>query len=135
MIYECNVIIDLNIFGKMEKRKEEELNLEEDEEIKEEIGFDEEEGPENSEDFVEKEFSIESKGSGNYDDDFFDTVVGCMQDIIFDHSFTDFQNKFFGSYYKEFDNSEENKLIYTEIFQKYKSTIETYIEQVKFKLN
>ena len=106
---------------------------EDDEEIKEEIiseGGEVEEGAPDAEMEVEEnEFTIESKGSGNYDDDYFDMVVGYMQDIVFDTKFTVMQSKIFTDYCKDFDSSEENKMVYTEIFKKYKDTIEVYIEQ------
>ncbi len=100
---------------------------EEDEEIKEEIisGDEDEMG-----EAAEKDFAIESKGTGNYDDDYFDTVIGHIQDIVFDDKFKEVQNHFFAGHCKEFENSEENKIIYTEIFTAYKQSIEQYIEKV-----
>eukprot|EP01022_Parablepharisma_sp_SALTPOND_P007962 TRINITY_DN134993_c2_g1_i1.p3 TRINITY_DN134993_c2_g1~~TRINITY_DN134993_c2_g1_i1.p3 ORF type:complete len:208 (+),score=55.41 TRINITY_DN134993_c2_g1_i1:2017-2640(+) len=104
--------------------------FEEDEEIKEEIISDNNgEDLDLEGDVEEKEFAIESKGSGNYDDDYFDMVVGHMQDIVFDPKFTEIQNKFFVDHCQEFDATEENKIIYTEIFHKYKQSIEVYIEK------
>lgn len=36
---------------------------------------------------------------------------------------------FMEKYWKEFDESEENKIIYTEIFNEYTNSIENYIEE------
>ena len=114
----------------MEKLPPSKKAAEDEEEIKEEIISDNDgEGElEAGIEVEEKEFTIESKGSGNYDDDYFDMVVGHMQDTVFDPKFTEAQAKFFADFSKEFDSTEENKMIYTEIFQKYKVSIESYIE-------
>ncbi|MCQ2820217.1 MAG: ARL2BP/CFAP36 family protein [archaeon] len=39
------------------------------------------------------------------------------------------QNEFLDKYYNEFEEKEENKLIYTDIFKKYTQMTESYIEQ------
>ena len=93
----------------------------EDEEIKEEIV-----GDEDMED-EEKEFEI--KGELGREDEHFDMVISYIQDIVFDPKFTEVQNKFFDDNCNEFEDTEENKIIYTKVFQNYKSTIEFYIEK------
>ncbi|NXP73881.1 AR2BP protein, partial [Ramphastos sulfuratus] len=59
----------------------------------------------------------------------FDTVVGYLEDIIMDDDFQFIQRTFMEKHYQEFDDSEENKLIYTAIFNEYISLVEKYIEE------
>ncbi|XP_067905683.1 ADP-ribosylation factor-like protein 2-binding protein isoform X3 [Heterodontus francisci] len=59
----------------------------------------------------------------------FDTVIGYIEDIIMDAEFQQLQKNFMDKYYLEFENTEENKLIYTSIFQEYIDLLEKYIEQ------
>uniref|UniRef100_A0A8C5TZC2 ADP-ribosylation factor-like protein 2-binding protein n=1 Tax=Malurus cyaneus samueli TaxID=2593467 RepID=A0A8C5TZC2_9PASS len=61
--------------------------------------------------------------------DEFDLVVGYLEDIIMDDDFQLIQRNFLEKHYHEFDDSEENKLIYTDIFNEYISLIEKYIEE------
>ncbi|XP_020821140.1 ADP-ribosylation factor-like protein 2-binding protein isoform X1 [Phascolarctos cinereus] len=59
----------------------------------------------------------------------FDAVVGCIEDIIMDGEFQLLQRNFMEKYYQEFEDTEENKLIYTPIFNEYVSLVEKYIEE------
>uniref|UniRef100_A0A8D2N4Q5 ADP-ribosylation factor-like protein 2-binding protein n=1 Tax=Zonotrichia albicollis TaxID=44394 RepID=A0A8D2N4Q5_ZONAL len=59
----------------------------------------------------------------------FDAVVGYLEDIIMDDDFQLIQRNFLEKHYQEFDDSEENKLIYTDIFNEYISLVEKYIEE------
>ncbi|XP_010637206.1 ADP-ribosylation factor-like protein 2-binding protein isoform X1 [Fukomys damarensis] len=59
----------------------------------------------------------------------FDAVVGYLEDIIMDHEFQLLQRNFMDKYYQEFEDTEENKLIYTLIFNEYISLVEKYIEE------
>ncbi|XP_078400270.1 ADP-ribosylation factor-like protein 2-binding protein isoform X1 [Cetorhinus maximus] len=59
----------------------------------------------------------------------FDTVIGHIEDIIMVEEFQQLQRNFMDKYYLEFENTEENKLIYTSIFQEYIDLLEKYIEQ------
>nr|XP_060644311.1 ADP-ribosylation factor-like protein 2-binding protein [Anolis sagrei ordinatus] len=59
----------------------------------------------------------------------FDAVVGYLEDIIMDDDFQLIQRSFMDKYYQEFDDTEENKLIYTPIFNEYICLIEKYIEE------
>ncbi|KAM4894706.1 ADP-ribosylation factor-like protein 2-binding protein [Sylvia borin] len=61
--------------------------------------------------------------------DEFDAVVGYLEDIIMDDDFQLIQRNFLEKHYQEFDDSEENKLIYTDIFNEYISLVEKYIEE------
>ncbi|EPY82995.1 ADP-ribosylation factor-like protein 2-binding protein [Camelus ferus] len=59
----------------------------------------------------------------------FDVVVGSLEDIIMDAEFQELQRNFMDKYYQEFEDSEENKLTYTVIFNEYLSLREKYIEE------
>ncbi|KAM7101727.1 ADP-ribosylation factor-like protein 2-binding protein isoform 1-T1 [Ciconia maguari] len=59
----------------------------------------------------------------------FDAIVGYLEDIIMDDDFQLIQRTFMEKHYQEFDDSEENKLIYTSIFNEYISLVEKYIEE------
>ncbi|XP_044290240.1 ADP-ribosylation factor-like protein 2-binding protein isoform X2 [Varanus komodoensis] len=59
----------------------------------------------------------------------FDAVVGYLEDIIMDDGFQLIQRNFMDKYYQEFDDTEENKLIYTPIFNEYICLVEKYIEE------
>ncbi|BFZ12620.1 hypothetical protein BsWGS_15659 [Bradybaena similaris] len=59
----------------------------------------------------------------------FDSIIGHIEDIIMEESFQTIQTSFLEKYYKEFDNTEENKFCYTDIHKEYISTIESYLEE------
>ena len=68
-------------------------------------------------------------GTGNEDDDYFDQVVGCLQDIILNPEFDLMVKSFSTRNCMQFEATEENKLVYTTIFNEYTSTIEAYINE------
>ena len=74
-------------------------------------------------------FEITNTGAGNEDDDYFDQVVGCLQEIILDEEFDQMQKNFSVANCMQFEATEENKLVYMTIFQEYTSTVESYINQ------
>ncbi|KAM4614535.1 ADP-ribosylation factor-like protein 2-binding protein [Discoglossus pictus] len=59
----------------------------------------------------------------------FDCVVGHLEDIIMDDEFQLLQRNFMDKYYKEFEDTEENKLTYTPIFNEYICLVEKFIEE------
>ncbi|KAH9515502.1 ADP-ribosylation factor-like protein 2-binding protein [Bulinus truncatus] len=61
-------------------------------------------------------------------DAYFDTVIGCIEDIIMEEPFHLIQNGFLEKYYKEFEDTEENKFCYTDIHKEYITVIESYLE-------
>ena len=77
----------------------------------------------------EDEFEISWYGNTNEEDDKFDSFVGSLQEIVIDEEFEMLQTSFFQNNWMHFENTEENKLIYMEIFKKYKETIENFIEE------
>ncbi|XP_070616853.1 ADP-ribosylation factor-like protein 2-binding protein [Erythrolamprus reginae] len=58
----------------------------------------------------------------------FDAIVGYLEDIVMDNDFQLIQRNFMDKYYREFDDTEENKLVYTPIFNEYICLVEKYIE-------
>lgn len=59
---------------------------------------------------------------------YFSQVVGCVEDILMDDEFLKLHKDFMDTHWHEFDNNDENKLIYMDIFKEYVETIEKYIE-------
>ncbi|KAJ1549787.1 ADP-ribosylation factor-like protein 2-binding protein, partial [Nowakowskiella sp. JEL0078] len=66
--------------------------------------------------------------SNSRDDEMFDTVVGELEEMLIDNKFVSLQESFFSKYCESFTDDEENKLLYTEVFQNYTQTIEKFIE-------
>ncbi|KAK3908993.1 ADP-ribosylation factor-like protein 2-binding protein [Frankliniella fusca] len=58
----------------------------------------------------------------------FDEAIGHIEDVLMDPQFQDLQKNFLEKYWNEFDDSEENKLVYMEIFKEYTDVVEKYIE-------
>ena len=77
----------------------------------------------NNDDFEE---SIVNKNSDDYK---FDCFVEKLQEIVIEDEFEHLQNDFCEKYYKIFEDKNENKLEYTEIFNKYTKLIENYLEK------
>ncbi|XP_073461622.1 ADP-ribosylation factor-like protein 2-binding protein [Aquarana catesbeiana] len=59
----------------------------------------------------------------------FDCVVGHLEDLIMDDEFQELQRNFMEKYYTEFEDTEENKLTYTPIFNEYICLLEKFIEE------
>uniref|UniRef100_A0A8C5XWP7 ADP-ribosylation factor-like protein 2-binding protein n=1 Tax=Microcebus murinus TaxID=30608 RepID=A0A8C5XWP7_MICMU len=60
----------------------------------------------------------------------FDAVVGYLEDIIIvDDEFQILQRHFMDKYCQEFEDTEENKLTYTPIFNEYMSLVEKCVEE------
>ncbi|XP_066541296.1 ADP-ribosylation factor-like protein 2-binding protein isoform X2 [Hoplias malabaricus] len=76
-------------------------------------------------DLEEEHFAVSRSSDA---DTVFDAVIGNIEDIIMD-DFQNLQQSFMEKYYLEFDDSEENKLSYTPIFNEYVDLLEKYLEQ------
>lgn len=63
----------------------------------------------------------------NAKDRLFYEIIGHIEDLLLEDEFHSIQQKFLEKYWTIFDYSEENKLIYTDIFNEYTTTVETYI--------
>ncbi|TSX16992.1 ADP-ribosylation factor-like protein 2-binding protein [Bagarius yarrelli] len=59
----------------------------------------------------------------------FDRVIGTIEDLIIEDDFQNLQRSFMEKYYLEFEDTEENKLVYTSIFIEYTELLEKYLEQ------
>ncbi|KAK7891149.1 hypothetical protein WMY93_023112 [Mugilogobius chulae] len=77
-------------------------------------------------DLNEENFAISSSSAAEAA---FDAVIGCIEDIIVEDEFQQLQQGFMEKYYSEFDDSDENKLLYTQIFNDYVDLLEKHLEQ------
>ena len=57
----------------------------------------------------------------------FDIIIGTIEEIVISQEFRSMQHQFMEKYYSEFEDTEENKFVYTDIFQKYSEIIEKYL--------
>ena len=67
--------------------------------------------------------------SSNAADARFDQIIGSIEDIIMEPKFQQMQDQFMNKNYKHFEDSEENKLVYTTIHKEYVNQVEKYLEQ------
>lgn len=58
---------------------------------------------------------------------YFDQIIGHIEDIVISEAFQKMQHDFFERNYHYFDKSDENKIVYTNIFNEYTSSIESFI--------
>ncbi|KAM4733371.1 ADP-ribosylation factor-like protein 2-binding protein [Anableps anableps] len=63
----------------------------------------------------------------------FDAVIGCILEIIMEEDFQHLQQSFMDKHYLEFDESDENKLSYTSIFNEYVDLLEKPLEEYLMK--
>ena len=74
----------------------------------------------------DEEFEIKASGQ-DAGDDKFDHIVGVLQDVLLEDEFGNMTKTFTTKYCMEFEATEENKLVYTQIFKEYQDTIEGYL--------
>ncbi|XP_006614296.1 ADP-ribosylation factor-like protein 2-binding protein [Apis dorsata] len=67
------------------------------------------------------------QNSKNIEDNLFDEIIGHIEDILIEDEFHAIRQKFLDDYWNIFEPVEENKLIYTNIFNEYNKTVENYI--------
>ncbi|KAM9853927.1 ADP-ribosylation factor-like protein 2-binding protein [Aulostomus maculatus] len=84
---------------------------------------------ENFIDLLDEEEEIFAISSSSTADTAFDSVIGCIEDIIMEDEFGQLQQSFMDKHYLEFEDSEENKLSYTAIFNEYVDLLEKHLEQ------
>ncbi|XP_021452911.2 ADP-ribosylation factor-like protein 2-binding protein isoform X2 [Oncorhynchus mykiss] len=77
-------------------------------------------------DLDEENFAVSNSSDS---DAAFDAVIGSIEDIIMEDDFQHMQQSFMEKHYLEFDDSEENKLTYTPIFNEYIELLEKQLEQ------
>eukprot|EP00048_Salpingoeca_helianthica_P016626 m.233358 g.233358 ORF g.233358 m.233358 type:complete len:148 (+) comp19077_c0_seq1:60-503(+) len=68
-------------------------------------------------------------GRSSAEDGKFDTIIGHLEDILIGSEFQTLLDHFMSQYAGEFEDSEENKFIYTDIFKKYTTMIEAFIDR------
>ncbi|KAM3861130.1 ADP-ribosylation factor-like protein 2-binding protein [Diretmus argenteus] len=76
-------------------------------------------------DIGEEHLTISNSSAG---DSAFDAVIGSIEDIM-ENEFLQLHQSFMEKHYLEFDDSEENKLSYTPIFNEYVNLLEKHLEQ------
>ena len=64
---------------------------------------------------------ITEQSSKNVEDNLFDEIIGYIEDILLEDEFHAIQKRFLDDYWDVFEPVEENKLIYTDIFNEYVS--------------
>ncbi|XP_067642193.1 ADP-ribosylation factor-like protein 2-binding protein [Eurosta solidaginis] len=64
--------------------------------------------------------------------EFFDDVIGHIEDIILGDAFQVLHHNFLEKYWHRFEDTEENKLEYTDIFQEYTNTFERFLIEELF---
>ncbi|XP_016411460.1 ADP-ribosylation factor-like protein 2-binding protein isoform X2 [Sinocyclocheilus rhinocerous] len=74
----------------------------------------------------EEDFAVSKSSDADAE---FDMIIGNIEDIIMEDEFQHLQQSFMEKYYLDFDDSEENKLSYTTIFNEYIEILEKQLEQ------
>jgi len=69
----------------------------------------------------------EKRISRSEEDRSFDEVIGHIEDLLLEEDFQALQHKFLEKYWNVFEPVEDNKLIYTDIFNEYNKAVEAYI--------
>ncbi|KAI8904052.1 ADP-ribosylation factor-like 2-binding protein, partial [Gorgonomyces haynaldii] len=65
--------------------------------------------------------------TNSHQQDKFDEIVGCLEDILMEDEFQDMQHQFMTNNMNAFEQDEENKLEYMTIFKDYTYMIEAYL--------
>jgi ADP-ribosylation factor-like protein 2-binding protein len=76
----------------------------------------------------EEEEDIVIGDGGSREDQRWDSIVGVLESILMDESFSDAQEEYCVQHCHHFDDSDENKLVYTSIYKNYTDMIESRIE-------
>ncbi|CAH1780371.1 unnamed protein product [Owenia fusiformis] len=76
-------------------------------------------------DFQEEELATSSSSIA---DTKFDITVGHIEDIIIEDKFQNMQACFMDKYYREFEDTEENKFCYTDIHKEYLELVEKHLD-------
>ena len=76
----------------------------------------------------DEEVILGSSNPGSADDQEFDTIVGCLEDLLISEEFSDVQSAFCREYCGVFEAGEESKLVYTDVFEQYTELIEGHIQ-------
>merc|ERR1712136_646369 len=65
------------------------------------------------------------------EDTSFDQMISVLQDIVISDEFQGLLSGFLAEHCHHFEDKEENKLIYTTLFQTYSQMIETFLEELE----
>ncbi|CAN0466777.1 unnamed protein product [Ectocarpus sp. 12 AP-2014] len=84
------------------------------------IGGEMDEEDEEEETFASNEGSEEDRG--------FDSIVGALEEAVMDPTFASLQQVFVDKWCGEFEDVEENKLIYTDLFRQYTRLVERHLD-------
>lgn len=88
-----------------------------------------EKGEDNDHSMDFEEVILETNKDENRPDDFyFDVIIGHIEDLVMDDNFQCLTNNFLDKYWTEFEDLDENKFIYMDIFKEYVETVENYID-------
>merc|ERR1712241_445445 len=78
----------------------------------------------NDEDDEEEIIAEHCDGGGGSE---IDAIIGAIEDIVVGDTFQELQLGLLEQYHHHFEDTEENKLVYTEVFQMYTTEIEEFI--------
>ena len=76
----------------------------------------------------EEVFATNTSGGGTSGEDEFEMLVAQLEAVMMDPAFNERVGDFMRAHCAEFDEGEENKLCYMQLFEQYTSMLETYIE-------
>lgn len=86
-------------------------------------------GTGNAEDLDDGDLTFaEDHQSSSHADRRFDEVVGALEELLLEDEFTALQSAYLRRHCHEFDDTDENKLAYTSIFDGYVERMETFID-------
>jgi|TARA_B110001469_G_C9529043_1_gene263086 ADP-ribosylation factor 2-binding protein len=77
----------------------------------------------------EDEIILDDGSGGEVDASSFEGMVAMLEDIMMDEGFNDLVGGFMKQHCGEFDEGEENKLVYTTLFAEYTAMLERYIAE------
>jgi len=77
----------------------------------------------------EDEIILDDGSGGEVAPGSFEAMVAMLEDIMMDEGFNDLVGGFMNQHCHEFDEGEENKLVYTTLFAEYTSMLERYIAE------
>mmetsp|Transcript_29403 Transcript_29403/g.65835 ORF Transcript_29403/g.65835 Transcript_29403/m.65835 type:complete len:209 (+) Transcript_29403:78-704(+) len=66
---------------------------------------------------------------GSTEDQAFDAAVGAIEGVLLDPGFVQLQASFCDVHCDEFDDTDENKLSYTPVFEQYTAAVESYLSK------
>eukprot|EP00752_Nemacystus_decipiens_P009246 g8259.t1 len=77
---------------------------------------------------MDEEDEILASNEGSEEDRHFDSIVGALEEAVMDPTFANLQQTFVDEWCGEFEDVEENKLIYTDLFRQYTQLVERHLD-------